>query len=54
MSTTPAWDPSQVFTGVDTQLLADVKNGAPIFIPVFVGLLGLGIITKLIRRGAKG
>lgn len=52
--TNTAWDPSSAFSGVSDQLLNDVTNGAPIFVPVFVGLLGLGIITKLIRRGAKG
>lgn len=52
--TTPTFDPSALFSGAGDTLLADVSGVAPIAVPVFVGLLGLGIVLKVIKRVARG
>lgn len=51
---TTAFDPSTLFSGTGDQLLSDVSNVAPIAVPVFVGLLGLGIVLKVIKRVSRG
>lgn len=49
-----SFDPAALFAGTGDQLLGYVTSAAPIAVPVFVGLIGLGIVIKIIRRVAKG
>lgn len=48
------FDPAALFDGTGDQLLGYVTAAAPIAIPVMVGLLGLGIVIRIIKRVAKG
>lgn len=52
--TPPVFDPAALFTGAGDQLLGYVTAAAPIAIPVLVGLLGLGIVIKVVKRIARG
>lgn len=48
------FDPAALFAGTGDQLLGYVSAAAPIGIPVMVGLIGLGLVIKLIKRTTRG
>ena len=52
--TPPVFNPAALFTGVGDTLLGYVTAAAPIGIPVMVGLIGLGLVIKLVKRTTKG
>lgn len=58
MEPTPApavvFDPTALFTGTGDTLLSYITSAAPIGIPVMIGLIGLGLVIKLVRRTTKG
>ena len=47
------FDPTTAFAGLQTNLVDAVNTGAPILGVVGGALLALGIVWRLIKRGAK-
>jgi hypothetical protein len=54
MSNAAAFDPASLFDGVGATLLGDVTAVAPIGIPVMIGLIGLGIVIRVLKKTVKG
>lgn len=54
MNIIATFDPASLFAGTGDTLLGYVADAAPVGIPVLVGLLGFGIVIRVIKRVAKG